>query len=506
MERLSSLICESVSNGEWEPISLTRGGTKLTHMFFTDDLVLFGYACDRQAGIINNILEKFSLISGQEVSRDKSRIYFSTNVRRALQSQICSEFGMQGTQELGRYLGVPIIHGRNSKNLYRYLLERIENKLAGWKVNSLSSAGRVSLALSALNTIPAYTMQTTLLPNEVCNEIDKQIRNFIWGSFNGDRKLHLLSWEKVCQPKNCGGLGLRSAKEMNLAFLIKLTWGLLKNLEALWVNVLKTKYLKQSPNGLISKKSMRWSSCWKGINESWQTFTGGLFWSIRNGRRTNFWRERWLDNGTVIGDLIQPPPGQEDKVIADFCDDLDAWDVSSLADILPMNILRSVVGMTPPCSTLDDDTPVWGLEPNGTYSVKSGYLLAKGLVEGASNDIWKHVWSWKGPQRVRQFLWTTMHNRLMTNAERHRRHMRSNPECGLCVDEPESLDHILRRCPMARQVWSNTLNIALFDDFFSLNIEDWWMRNIKGKNTSLIFGLTCWLLWRARNVRVFEGK
>ncbi|CAN1164551.1 Transposon TX1 uncharacterized 149 kDa protein [Linum perenne] len=77
MERLSNLICESVSMGDWEPISLTRGGTKLTHMFFADDLMHFGYACERQAIIINEILKKFSAILGQEVSREKSRVYFS---------------------------------------------------------------------------------------------------------------------------------------------------------------------------------------------------------------------------------------------------------------------------------------------------------------------------------------------------------------------------------------------------------------------------------------------
>ncbi|CAN1837770.1 Putative ribonuclease H protein At1g65750 [Linum perenne] len=285
---------------------------------------------------------------------------------------------MQATQDLGRYLGVPIIHGRNSKNLYGYLVERIEKKLAGWKVKSLSFAGRVSLALSALNTIPSYTMQTSLLPTEVCNVIDKKIRSFIWGSHNGERKLHLLSWEKVCQPKDRGGLGIRSAKEMNFAFLMKLTWGLIQHFDALWVNVLKTKYLKHSSNVLIPRKSKRWSSCWKGINETWPIFTGGLLWSIKNGVKTNFWRERWLDDGTVIGDLVQPPSGEENGVIADYCDSSGAWDIARL---LPFNILHSVVGMTPPCPNLEDDGPVWGLEPNGSYLVKSGYILAKVLGE-----------------------------------------------------------------------------------------------------------------------------
>ncbi|CAN1804498.1 Putative ribonuclease H protein At1g65750 [Linum perenne] len=475
-------------------------------MFFADDLVLFGYATERQAGVINCILDKFSSISGQEVSRDKSRIYFSSNVRRPLQVQICSIFGMQGTQDLGRYLGVPIIHGRNLKHLYRYLIERIDKKLAGWKVNSLSFAGRVSLALSALNTIPAYTMQTAMLPNEVCNDIDRRIRSFIWGLSNGGRKLHLLNWEQVCQPKAWGGLGIRSSKEMNLAFLMKLTWGMIKDKEALWVKVLKTKYLKQTESGLIPKKTKRWSSCWKGINATWTIFTGGLYWSVQNGRKTNFWKERWLDDGTVIGDLIQIPAGHEDGVIADFCDSSGSWDIEKLTELLPLNIVQSVVGMTPPCPDLGDDFPIWGLEPNGSYSVKTGYLLAKELVEGATNGIWKKIWSWKGPQRIRQFLWTAVHNRLLTNTERQRRHLTNSAECGLCVDTPESLDHILRHCPLAEQVWSRTMPPDKLTDFFFLDPGEWWKRYIGDVNLSPVFGITCWLLWKARNERIFEGK
>ncbi|CAN1177039.1 Putative ribonuclease H protein At1g65750 [Linum perenne] len=413
---------------------------------------------------------------------------------------------MQGTQDLGRYLGVPIIHGRNSKHLYRYLVERIEAKLAGWKVGSLSFAGRVSLALSALNTIPAYTMQTVLLPNEVCNAIDQKIRSFIWGSLNGERKMHLMNWEKVCQPKECGGLGLRSAKEMNLAFLMKLTWGMIKAPDSLWASVLRTKYLKHTSNGLVPKKSKRWSSTWKGMNESWPIFTGGLFWSIHNGKRTNFWRERWLDDGQVIGDSVQPPLGLEEAVVANFCDSSGAWDVGRLAEVLPENILRSVVGMTPPSPDLDDDTPVWGLEPHGSYSVKSGYLLAKEVGVGEINAIWKRVWSWRGPQRIRQFLWVAIHNRLMTNAERHRRHITNNDGCGLCVDEAETTDHLLRGCPMAKQVWCRVLSITSSDVFFSMDIEDWWKRFLNDKEVSIIFGITCWLLWKTRNERIFEGK
>ncbi|CAN1194412.1 Putative ribonuclease H protein At1g65750 [Linum perenne] len=162
--------------------------------------------------------------------------------------------------------------------------------------------------------------------------------------------------------------------------------------------------------------------------------------------------------------------------------------------------------MTPPCPILGDDVPIWGLEPNGSYSIKTGYLLAKEIVEGASNGIWKKIWSWKGPQRVRQFLWTAVHNRLLTNTERERRHLTSSADCGLCVNTPESLDHILRHCPLAGQVWARTMPPAKLVDFFSLDPGEWWKRHIGDESLSSVFGFTCWLLWKARNERIFEGK
>lgn len=36
--------------------------------------------------------------------------------------------------------------------------------------------------------------------------------------------MQLVGWEKIYQPKNYGGLGLRSLKTSNKAFLLKLAW------------------------------------------------------------------------------------------------------------------------------------------------------------------------------------------------------------------------------------------------------------------------------------------
>ena len=45
----------------------------------------------------------------------------------------------------------------------------------------------------------------------------------------------------MCNPKEIGGLGFRKSKEVNLAFIMKLTWGLVSKPETLWVRVMRSK-------------------------------------------------------------------------------------------------------------------------------------------------------------------------------------------------------------------------------------------------------------------------
>ncbi|CAN1825156.1 Putative ribonuclease H protein At1g65750 [Linum perenne] len=113
---------------------------------------------------------------------------------------------MAETTNLGKYLGVPLLHGRATNNQYKYILENLDAKLLGWKSETLSLAGRVTLDTSVLNALPSYAMQTSLLPAYICEKIDQRIRNFIWGSDQGKRKVHLVNWDMICKLKELGGV------------------------------------------------------------------------------------------------------------------------------------------------------------------------------------------------------------------------------------------------------------------------------------------------------------
>jgi hypothetical protein len=68
--------------------------------------------------------------------------------------------GFTRTNDSRRYLGVALIHGRIKNALIRYIVDEAQQRLAGWKVDKLSLAGRVALCQSVIQALPLYTMQS----------------------------------------------------------------------------------------------------------------------------------------------------------------------------------------------------------------------------------------------------------------------------------------------------------------------------------------------------------
>ena len=141
--------------------------------------------------------------------------------------------GIPTADNLGTYLGTSVVRGRQSKNHYKHVIDRVQARLAGWKTKHIALPGRVTHAQSVFSTIPYYTMQTTLIPAAVCDEIERITRNFIWGGFMEERHLSIIKWDIVTMSKANGGLDIRKMRQCNVAFLLKLAWRLMNESNSL---------------------------------------------------------------------------------------------------------------------------------------------------------------------------------------------------------------------------------------------------------------------------------
>ena len=151
-----------------ESESILKRARFLPHFFFAEDLLLFARANTKNCDM-----------AGQKVNKTKSKIFFSSNVSVQVKLDICQQLGIQATNNLGRYLGFPILHKGRNGNAYNFVIERVQDKLAGWKARVLSPAGKRVLINSASTPIMEYYMQCCALPAKVCKAVDKLYKDFL---------------------------------------------------------------------------------------------------------------------------------------------------------------------------------------------------------------------------------------------------------------------------------------------------------------------------------------
>lgn len=73
--------------------------------------------------------------------------------------------------------------GRRKNGAFKFLLDRISQKIQGWKQKSISKGGKLVLLKNAAQTIPNFWMNLFKIPAEICIGIQRQrqMNAFWWG-------------------------------------------------------------------------------------------------------------------------------------------------------------------------------------------------------------------------------------------------------------------------------------------------------------------------------------
>lgn len=88
------------------------------------------------------------------------------------------------------YLGLPTMVGVDRSDSFQHLIDRVCQRLKGWKEKTLSMQGKEILVKSVAQAIPSYAMSVFKLPKGVCKAITDEISSFWWGDNEEKRKMH----------------------------------------------------------------------------------------------------------------------------------------------------------------------------------------------------------------------------------------------------------------------------------------------------------------------------
>ncbi|XP_026416456.1 uncharacterized protein LOC113311876 [Papaver somniferum] len=164
---------------------VANNGTKVTHLQFAEDTLVFMDASVDQIQPLKHIFLVFQYASGLPTNFFKCRVFGVGEVSNI--NELAEVFGCTSESLPAIYLGMPL--GDNSRSAVKWerIIELCKNRLANWKKRFLSKAGKLTLVKSVLLILPVYYFSLFMAPKSVIKKIEKVIRSFLWDGCNGER-------------------------------------------------------------------------------------------------------------------------------------------------------------------------------------------------------------------------------------------------------------------------------------------------------------------------------
>eukprot|EP00253_Pinus_taeda_P001505 PITA_01505 len=182
------------------------------------------------------ILNDFVKATGMEVNLSKSIVFFF-NTHIAIQRNVSRILGFQREFLPSMYFRVPLTAKPRHKSIWYPLATKMQENVRKWKNRSLSLSSRLVLTKAVLQAIPIFMLSDLPAPIGGLQQFRNIQRDFFWGKEETRKKWALVSWGKICKPKNQGGLGLDNPEILNKALGAKLWWRWVKDSKSQWARI-----------------------------------------------------------------------------------------------------------------------------------------------------------------------------------------------------------------------------------------------------------------------------
>ncbi|GJM86847.1 hypothetical protein PR202_ga02745 [Eleusine coracana subsp. coracana] len=458
MDVLNSLFMKAGEVGLLRPLSARATNHRIS--LYADDVALFTKPVENELHVTKLILDHFGEASGLWTNLQKScviPIQCDQQVQQLVEDSLeCPTKGFPCT-----YLGMPISHKKLRKADLLAWVEKVADKLPGWKASLLNLAGRAALVRFVLSAIPIYILFAMNVPKWFIKAIDKIRRSFLWkGRREANGGCCLVAWEKVQRPLDLGGLGILNLEIASWALQMK--W--------LWLQ----KTTSDRP--------------WSGLEipthpHARAMFAISIVTQVGNGRDTLFWTDKWL-HGSALPDIAPevfmhvPKRLTNVRIVEQALTDRtwvrDIQGGLSIYGLIEYLILWDLIEEF--ILTNEVDRHCWKHDNSGIFSSKSAYKL---FFNGSITfEPWRHLWKSWAPPKCKMFLWLAIRNKCWTADQIAKRGLDHPVSCVLCDQEEETVQHILVGCVFAREFWYILFQAVHFQQLAPRSNEkdfaSWW--------------------------------
>ncbi|CAN0928179.1 Uncharacterized mitochondrial protein AtMg00310 [Linum grandiflorum] len=346
------------------------------------------------------------------------------------------------------------------------------------------------------------------LSDGLCRRLNKQVARFWWGASSTTKRIHLKSWDFLCQPKLQGGLGLRDFSAINQSLLAALCWRLLEDPNSLAFRVLKGRYFLNA-TFLTAAKGSSPSWAWLGLLYGRELIHAGGIWLIRSGASVPL-LSNWISGDYPIPTLLPTtralPAVVENLIIAGH------WNQRLIENLFCPASLNQILSIPLPMLPILDRW-TWKHTRTGIYSPASGYRLSFNLRRADNAvmqtpllvdfELWAKLWALPIPSKLRFFAWKIFLDILPTACALQSRHIDTPTLCQVCLADLESTAHLLTSCSVSRRL-ALELECPSFSNPDVLPVIIWHRHYLESAQLVAKLIYHWWRLWKARNSVVFD--
>lgn len=103
---------------------------------------------------------------------------------------ITNVLGVRVATNPEKYLGLPMMIGRNKRRAFADFVDRFRRRIESWSFRYLSMGGKEVFIKAVLQAIPVYVMQCFALPKTLCQKFELIMNKFWWSNNKSSKGIH----------------------------------------------------------------------------------------------------------------------------------------------------------------------------------------------------------------------------------------------------------------------------------------------------------------------------